>query len=139
MHTSNKTSENFNIKHLQQSKTDLSKETKKKLLRKDTLRVSEAVIQRSCVKKVSLKILPPVYLHIIEIDIRQWTKTCQNPDIRKNSPFFNTVKWGEFVRRGEFNRMQHFTFKCKFPHTVTNPTMFVLTLIIFRKSSIQFL
>ena len=46
------------------------KKQKKKLLRKDTLRVSEAVIQRSCVKKVSLKILPPVYLHIIEIDIR---------------------------------------------------------------------
>ena len=40
------------------------------LLRKDTLRVSEAAIQRRCVKKVFLKILPPDYLHIIEIDIR---------------------------------------------------------------------
>ena len=69
MHTSNKTSENFNIKHLQQSKTDLSKETKKKLLRKDALRVSEAVIQKCCVKKVSLKILPPLYLRIVETDI----------------------------------------------------------------------
>ena len=46
-------SENFDIKHLQQSKTDLSKETKTKLLRKDTLRVIEAVIRRCCVKKVS--------------------------------------------------------------------------------------
>ena len=67
MHASKKISENFTIKHLQQSKTDLSKETKKKLLRKDTLRVSEAVI-KCCVKKVSLKILP-VYLHIIETDV----------------------------------------------------------------------
>ena len=46
------------------------KKQKKKLLRKDTLRVLEGVIQRCCVKKVSLKILPPVYLHIIKIDIR---------------------------------------------------------------------
>ena len=28
--------------------------------------------------KVSLKILPPVYLHIIEKDIKQWTTTCLN-------------------------------------------------------------
>ena len=62
-------SENFNIKHLQQSKTDLFKETKIKLLRKDTLQVIEAVIRRCCVKKVSLKILPSIYLHIIKIDI----------------------------------------------------------------------
>ena len=46
------------------------KKTKKKLLRKDTLRVSKAVIRKYCVKKVSLKILPPVYLHIIKTDIR---------------------------------------------------------------------
>ena len=65
----NKISENFDIKHLQRSKTDLSKETKKKLLRKDTLRVLEAVIRNCCVKSVSSKILPPVYLHIIETDI----------------------------------------------------------------------
>ena len=61
----NKISENFDIKHLQRSKTDLSKETIK-----NALRVSEAAIQRRCVKKVFLKILPPDYLHIIEIDIR---------------------------------------------------------------------
>ena len=48
----------------------LIKRNEKKLLRKDTLRVSQAVIQRYHIKKVSLKILPPVYLHIIEIDIR---------------------------------------------------------------------
>ena len=53
MHTSNEISENLDIKHLQRSKTDLSKETKTKLLRKDTLRVIEAVIRRCCVKKVS--------------------------------------------------------------------------------------
>ena len=69
LHTSKKSSENFDIKYLQQSKTDLSKEIKKKLLRKDTLRVLEAVIRNCCVKKVSVKILPPVYLHIIETDI----------------------------------------------------------------------
>ena len=54
---------------MQQSRTDLSKETKTKLQRKDAMRVIEVVIQRRCVKKVSLKILPPVYLHIIKIDI----------------------------------------------------------------------
>ena len=46
---------------------------KKKLLRKDTLRISEAVIRKCCIKKVSLTPLPglsPVYLHIIETDIR---------------------------------------------------------------------
>ena len=31
---------------------------------------------------------------------------------------FYTVKWGEFVRQGEFLRIQNFTFKCKFPCTV---------------------
>ena len=46
------------------------KKTEKKLLRKDTVRVSEAVIRNCCGKKVSLKILPPVYLHIIETAIR---------------------------------------------------------------------
>ena len=68
LHTSIKFSENFDIKHLQRSKADLSKETKK-ILGNDTLRVSEAVIQRFFVKKVSLKNLPPVYLHIIKVDI----------------------------------------------------------------------
>ena len=38
LHTSYKISENFDIKHLQRSKTDLSKETKTKLLRKDTVK-----------------------------------------------------------------------------------------------------
>ena len=69
LHTSKKISENFDIKHLQQSKTDLSKKTKKKASKKDTLRVSEAVIRKPCVK-VSLNILPPVYLHITETGIR---------------------------------------------------------------------
>ena len=68
-HTSNELSENFDIKHKQRNKTDLSKETKTKLLRKDTLRVIEADIRRCCVKKVPLEILPPVYLHIIKTDI----------------------------------------------------------------------
>ena len=36
----------------------------KKLPRNDTLRVSEGVVRRCSVKKVSLKNLPPVYLHI---------------------------------------------------------------------------
>ena len=70
---------------------------------------------------------------------------------------------GEFVRRGKFVRIQNFTLKCKFPRTVIqyatcynyprkctplkaklgeqalaryhtlDPTMFVLTYIIFRK------
>ena len=55
---------------MQWSKTDLSKETKK-ILRRDTLRISVAVIQRFNVKKVSFifKILPPIYLHIIKTDI----------------------------------------------------------------------
>ena len=72
----------------------------KKLLRKDTLRVSEAVVRRCSIKKVSLKILPPVYLSIIEIDIRflqQPVKICQNPDIRKYSPFFNILLWTSLV------------------------------------------
>ena len=49
----------------------LSKETKKNVLRRDILQILVAVIQRINVKKVSFvfKILPPVYLHNIEIDI----------------------------------------------------------------------
>ena len=52
----------------------------KKNLRTDTLRISVAVIWRFNVKKVSFifKILPPVYLHIIKRDIKQWTTTCVN-------------------------------------------------------------
>ena len=46
------------------------KQTKKKILRKDTVRNSEAVGARCSVKKVSLKISPPVYLHMIKIDIK---------------------------------------------------------------------
>ena len=41
-----------------------------KILRKDTERISEAVVGRYSVKKVSLKILPPVQLHIIKIDVK---------------------------------------------------------------------
>ena len=75
MHISDKISENFYIKHPQRSKADLSKETTTKKASKkrysDTqIQVSEAVIRRCYVKKVSLKVLPPVYLHIIEIEIR---------------------------------------------------------------------
>ena len=44
---------------------------KKTVPRRDILRILVAVIWRFNVKKVSfiLKILPPVYLHIIKIDI----------------------------------------------------------------------
>ena len=54
-------SENFDIKHLRWRKADLSKESKKKkILRKDTVRNSEAVVRRYSIRKLSLKILPPV-------------------------------------------------------------------------------
>ena len=64
------------VRKFQKTSTSATKQNifiqknKKKLLRKDTLRVSQAVIRKCCIKKVSLKILPPVYLHIIETDIR---------------------------------------------------------------------
>ena len=47
------------------------KKQKKNVLRRDILQILVAVIQRFNVKKVSFvfKILPPVYLHNIEIDI----------------------------------------------------------------------
>ena len=32
--------------------------------------------------------------------------------------FDNTEKWGESAQQGEFVRIQNFTFKCKFPHTL---------------------
>ena len=61
----------FNIKYLQWSKTDLSKETKKKkILRRDYLQISVAAILKCTVKNVSSKILPPVYFHIIKIDTK---------------------------------------------------------------------
>ena len=41
----------------------------KKILRKDTVRISEAVGGRCSVNKLSLKSSLPVYLHIIKIDI----------------------------------------------------------------------
>ena len=71
LHTIIKISRNLDIKHLRWNKTDLSKETKK-ILRRDTLRISVAVIGRFKVKKVSFifKNSPPVYLHIIKIDIK---------------------------------------------------------------------
>ena len=69
LHTSIKISENFDIKNLQWSKADLSKETKK-LPRKDTLRVSEVAIRISSIEKAPFKNFSPVYLLIIEIDIR---------------------------------------------------------------------
>ena len=62
----------FNIKYLQWSKTDLSKETKKKkkIVRRDYLQISVAAILKCTVKNVSSKILPPVYFHIIKIDTK---------------------------------------------------------------------
>ena len=32
--------------------------------------------------------------------------------------FDNTEEWGESAQQGEFVRIQNFTFKCKFPHTL---------------------
>ena len=48
------------------------KKQKKNILRRDTLQMSVAVIQRCTVKKVSFnfKLPLPVYLHIIKIDIK---------------------------------------------------------------------
>ena len=43
--------------------------SKKRFLRKDILRISEALVGRCSVKKMSLKISPPVYLQVIKIDI----------------------------------------------------------------------
>ena len=37
------------------------------------------------------------------------------------------VRWGEFVWRGELVSIKNFTFKCKLPCPVIDPTMFVLT------------
>ena len=92
-YTSIKISKYFDITHLQQNKTDISKETKNPV-KKDTLPISQAVVLRCSAKKKSLKMLSTVYLHIIEIDIssgQQPAKICQNPDIRKNSPLFNIL------------------------------------------------
>ena len=36
---------------------------------------------------------------------------------------------GEIVQQGEFVRIHYFTFKCKFPHTIIDPTMFELMYI----------
>ena len=49
LHASTKIPENFDIKHLRWSKIDLSKETKK-VLKKDTLRISEAVVRKSHIR-----------------------------------------------------------------------------------------
>ena len=48
------------------------KKQKKNILRRDTLQILVAVIRRFNVKNVSFsfKISPPVYLHIIKIDIK---------------------------------------------------------------------
>ena len=46
---STKIPENFDIKHLRWSKIDLSKETKN-VLKKDTLRISEAVVRKSHIR-----------------------------------------------------------------------------------------
>ena len=49
LHASTKIPENFDIKHLRWSKINLSKETKK-VLKKDTLRISEAVVRKSHIR-----------------------------------------------------------------------------------------
>ena len=49
LHASTKIPENFDIKHLRWSKINLSKETKK-VLKKDTLRISEAVLRKSHIR-----------------------------------------------------------------------------------------
>ena len=66
MHTSIKISENFNICN---GTKQLYPKKQKKILIRDTLGISVAVVHRCTVKKASLKISPPIYLHIIKIDI----------------------------------------------------------------------
>ena len=42
----------------------------KDILRRDNLQISVPAVWRCTVKKVSLKLFPPAYLHIIKIDIK---------------------------------------------------------------------
>ena len=75
MLTSINISVNFNIiKHLRWSigAKQIYPKKQKKILTKDTVRISEAVVWNGSAKKVSLKslkVLPPVYLHI-KIDMK---------------------------------------------------------------------
>ena len=89
MHTSNKTSENFNIKHLQQSKTDLSKETKKKLLRKDIYSMNfrsshPKVLCKKGVLKNFTTCLFAYYWNRHQV-VDKNLSICQNPNIRKTA------------------------------------------------------
>ena len=71
LHTSIKISENFDIKtSAMEQNRFIQRNKKKKILRRDTLQISVAVLWRCTVKKMPLKVLPPVYLHIIKIDIK---------------------------------------------------------------------
>ena len=70
LHTRIKIWENFNIKHgvMEMEQNKFIQSNKKRDSRRDIQRIS--VVARCTVKKVSLKILPPAYLHIIKIDIK---------------------------------------------------------------------
>ena len=60
--------QNFNIKHLRWSKTDLSKKAKKDSQERYSMNFSSSRPEVYCLK-VSLKVPAPVYLQIIKINI----------------------------------------------------------------------
>ena len=73
-------------------------EKQKRVLRRDILWISVAVIPRLNIKKVSFifGILPPAYLHVIKIDIRWWTTTCINLSKSWSHPllqYFTLLEW----------------------------------------------
>ena len=80
---------NFNIKHLQRSKADLQKE-EKKVLRKDTLRISVAAVWRCTIRKVSLKNSPPVYCISLKFMI---FKTCDKTCSKIEKAWFLLLQW----------------------------------------------
>ena len=64
-----------NITHVQWNKTDLPKRNNNN----NNSNNNKLFYEEMCtVKKVSLKIAPPIYLHSIKKDITQWPITCLN-------------------------------------------------------------
>ena len=100
LHTSisNKISENFDIKHLQRSKTDLSKETIKNASTKRYSTSFRSSHPKVLCKKGVLKNFATCLFayywnwhHVVDENLSKSVKICQNPDIRKNSSFLNIL------------------------------------------------
>ena len=120
----NKISENFDIKHLQRSKTDLSKETIKNASKKRYSTSFRSSHPKALCKKGVLKNfaswLFAYYWNRHQVVDKNLSKSVKILISKKNSPFFNILLWKSFVFCRSINKnvLEWFLLLVKYMHCI---------------------